>query len=276
MLAQNETSNRTLVSTIPAQTNKFNKIDETLKEIHRNDRFHLNFRNRIDMNFEVFDVILGVGLKRQDGTYLSNSEANIFIQKTEEYTARLKSKNSHGVDVLFFKSVLRFIFTQSAGQSNAAKEIEYILDVIFEEFKCLLDVVRMLSSIDDKNRMRYAGGMFALSNQSFFTEAVSVYGMSKTEQDYNKYWNVINSLRYLKIYELVLITINLVLELSKSFKHRFSEESMKLIYNVWTRTSHMVHSLKLEKNYKILLEIFPDFYSAYHNCFLSWTTPWGP
>lgn len=55
-----------------AKLEVISSLDLTLKKIHVNKHAHTHFRNRIDLNFEVYDVILGVGLKRNDGSFLTH------------------------------------------------------------------------------------------------------------------------------------------------------------------------------------------------------------
>lgn len=88
-----------------AECEKISEMDQILKQIHGNPSFHTHFRNRIDVNFEVYDVILGVGLKRNDGSFLNKSELEILFQNAKEYTSRR--------DTVFMKSVLKLIFLES-------------------------------------------------------------------------------------------------------------------------------------------------------------------
>ena len=80
------------------------------------------------------------------------------------------------------------------------------------------------------------------------------------------------------MYELVLITMFAILELSKikTFsENSFSKALTELFYSVVGKIKFMISFLRLEESAEHLMLTIHSFYPSYvKNCI--WSTPWGP
>ena len=142
----------------------------------------------------------------------------------------------------------------------------------------LPDFIRILSSLDDNHKLRFASGLFALNQASLFAASTVRHGMKEAETILKKSINLSLSLKDLKMYELVLITMFAVLELSeiKTFsENSFSKALTELFYSVMGKIKFMISFLRLEESAEDLMLMILSFYPAYaKNC--NWRTPWGP
>ena len=142
----------------------------------------------------------------------------------------------------------------------------------------LPDFIRILSSLDDNHKLRFASGLFALNRASLFAESTVHHGLKEAEIIFKKSINISLRLKDLKMYELVLITMFAVLELSKikTFsENSFSKALTELFYSVMGKIKFMISFLRLEESAEDLMLMIHSFYPAYvKNC--NWRTPWGP
>ena len=142
----------------------------------------------------------------------------------------------------------------------------------------LPDFIRILSSLDDNHKLRFASGLFALNQASLFAASTVRHGMKEAETILKKSINISLRLKDLKMYELVLITIFAILELSKIkifSENSFSEALTELFYSVVGKIKFMISFLRLEESAEHLMLTIHSFYPSYvKNCI--WSTPWGP
>lgn len=226
-------------------------------------------------------VPINIGIFVYIHSPVSNSELKTLLHNAEEYTSKLKHQNATGVDTIFMKSLLKFIFLESYDpgkklskkintklyiESEIDSEIDSLLNAIFIDFQVLPDFIRMISSLDDQNRLRYAGGFFALNRQSQFSASSLVWGLKEAERLVKEQLTISLRLKFLKIYELVLITMFCILEMSKLktlSNKSFSKRLTELLYSVANKMKYMIGVLKLGKTTRDLLDFIHHFYPAY-------------
>lgn len=247
-------------------------IQDFLSQVQRNPILHTNFKNKTDLHSQVYDVILGVGLKRQDGTFLENHEVKALIKSIAEYSSNLKNSKSVSDDMTCLKQMLMLLLIQHCNRnhgSNITIEIERMMNFLFTDYRNLLDFIKITCSMDDLNRFRYAGGFFALSDQSLFARAATLYGINHATNIFEILKHMGSRVKNLKIYELVLMTCFTFLKMAEQSVHTtwkqycLSDDIVALLCSVLDRINYMIGIMRLGDIAKEFVEYVNNYYSVF-------------